>query len=105
LTDLPSATADFDLELRRVVDRLRGMPMNRLPAVRDAVWEACNTLLEITARLGDPAPVELPDLRPTALGDQLAVIATDLRSAALHQHDVSALAEAADLLTQVRRAC
>ena len=94
LTDLPSATADFDLELRRVVDRLRGMPMNRLPAVRDAVWESCNTLLEITARLGDPA-----------LGDQLAVIATDLRSAALHQHDVSALAEAADLLTQVRRAC
>lgn len=95
---------DFDTELRRVVDRLRSMPMSRLPGVEQTVRQACLELLDVSSSLGDPAPALLPSLRPTAAGDQVAVLGADVRDAALRRSDAAALAAATTILTGLRRA-
>lgn len=94
---------DFDAELRRLVDRLRAMPVQQLGQASTAVHRACAELLRLSAALGDAAPTPLPHLRPNALGDQLAVIGSDLRSAAIGAADSGALASATQALVELRR--
>ena len=101
---ISEATFEFDTHVRRILDRLNGISINRLPDIAAEVRQACLALLAISARLGDPAPVPLPTLRPTACGDQVAVLAADLRAAALSRGDHRALAEASDVLVHLRRA-
>lgn len=95
---------DFDTELRRVVDRLRSMPMPRLEGVQEPARQACLDLLEVSRSLGDPAPASLPTLRPTAVGEQVAVLGNDVRAAAMRSADADALASATAILTRLRRA-
>jgi len=94
----------FDTEVQRVVDRLRGMPINRLPNAAEAVRACCTELLAISARIGDRAPVPLPHLQPGALGDQVAVLAADLRAAARQRADRHALDAGTNALSGLRRA-
>lgn len=100
---LSEAKFEFDTQVRRLLDRLSGININRLPDIAAEVRDTCLALLAISARLGDPAPVPLPTLRPTALGDQVAVLAADLRAAALRVEDAGALAQATEILTALRR--
>lgn len=93
----------FDAELRRVVDRLRYLPAARVPDAIDPSERAGTELLAISARLGDPAPMALPKVRPTALGDQLAVLGADVRRAAAAADDAAALQEATTVLVRLRR--
>jgi len=100
----PLDTEAFDTEVRRVVDRLRSMPLSRLPGAEQPARQACLALLDVSRSLGDPAPSALPVLRPTAAGDQLAVLAADVRAAALRRADPSALATATSILIGLRQA-
>lgn len=107
MSQAPSPLADpiwdFDAELRRLVDRLRAMSVQQLGKASAAVHRACAELLGLSAALGDAAPTPLPRLRPNALGDQLAVIGSDLRSAAIGAADDSALSSATHVLVELRR--
>lgn len=80
---------DFDLELRRTVDRLRSMPVSRLEQAHDPARAA------IEALAGEPVPV----LADHALGDQLQVVADE--AARARDFDRGA---AAALLVELRRA-
>lgn len=95
--------ASFDAELRRLVDRLRAMRVEALIAAADTVREALGGLLRLSADLGDEAPSPLVHLRPTALGDQLAVIGSDLRTMAVRRNDCATLEAATEVLITLRR--
>ena len=80
---------DFSLELRRTVDRLRSMPVSRLPQARALARTA------IVELAGEP----VPEVADHALGDQLQVVAAEAARARDFDRD-----EAAALLTALRRA-
>ncbi|CAB4753064.1 MAG: hypothetical protein F2702_04740 [Actinobacteria bacterium] len=95
-----SAAGEFERELNRVVDRLRGMTMTRLPASADLAHATAQRLLSMTIAAGDSLPAELPRLGDHAAGDQLAVIAPDFMALQLSNDEVTA---ATELLTKLRR--
>lgn len=91
------AIEEFRRERDRCVDRLRGMPLTRLPASADLAYDAACALVALTP---DAAGHALPRLADHAAGDQLAVVADDLLSS---NPDDQALAEATATLTALRR--
>ena len=94
------AAAEFERELNRVVDRLRGMTMARLPASAALAFAASQQLLSMAIAAGDSVPAELPRIGDHAAGDQLAVIAHDFMAL---QPSIDMVAAATDLLTELRR--
>lgn len=92
--------AAFERELNRVVDRLRGMTMSRLPASAALAFAASQQLLSMAMAAGDSLPAELPRLGDHAAGDQLAVIAHDFMALQPSDDEVTA---ATDLLIELRR--
>ena len=98
---MDDGAAEFDRELGRVVDRLRGMPVTRLSASAELAFGACERLLSLAIGAGDRAPALLPRLGDHAAGDQLAVIGHDFASL---QPGVVAYAQATDILAELRRA-
>ena len=95
-----SAAGEFERELNRIVDRLRGMTMTRLPASADLAHATAQRLLSMTIAAGDNLPAEPPRLGDHAAGDQLAVIAHDFRALQPSDEEVAA---ATELLTELRR--
>lgn len=95
-----SAAGEFDRELNRVVDRLRGMTMTRLPASAHLAYATAQHLLSMTIAAGDNLPAEPPRLGDHAAGDQLAVIAHDFMALQPSDEEVAA---ATELLTELRR--
>ena len=95
-----SAAGEFERELHRVVDRLRGMTMTRLPASADLAHATAQRLLSMTIAAGDNLPAEPPRLGDHAAGDQLAVIAHDFMALQPSDEEVAA---ATELLTELRR--
>ena len=95
-----STAGEFEREVNRVVDRLRGMTIARLPASADLAYEASQELLSMTIACGSSVPGELPRIGDHAAGDQLAVIAHDFL--ALQPSD-DAVTAATELLTALRR--
>ena len=93
----PAAVEEFRRERDRCVDRLRGMPLTRLPASADLAYGAACALLALTP---DTAGHALPRLADHAAGDQLAVVADDFLAS--HPDD-EGLARAAAALTTLRR--
>jgi hypothetical protein len=89
-----SDLTDFETELRRVVDRLRAMPVRHLPTAAEHAYRTCEQLLVI---MGETRP--LPRLADHAAGDQLAVIASECRTI-----NEAAVAEATAALVALRRA-
>jgi plasmid stabilization system protein ParE len=84
-----SAADDFDVELRRTVDRLRSMPVSRLGQAHGPARAAIESLA------GEPVPV----IADHALGDQLQVVADEAARARDFDRDA-----AAGLLVALRRA-
>ena len=95
-----SAAGEFERELNRVVDRLRGMTMTRLPASADLAHATAQRLLSMTIAAGGSLPAELPRLGDHGAGDQLAVIAHDFLALQPSDEEVAA---ATELLTELRR--
>ena len=95
-----SAAGEFERELNRVVDRLRGMTIARLPASADLAYATAQRLLSMTIAAGDNLPAEPPRLGDHAAGDQLAVIAHDFMALQPSDEEVAA---ATELLTELRR--
>jgi hypothetical protein len=89
-----SALEGFDLELRRVVDRLRGLPMRDVPDAATKAYATCQELLAIAK-----SPHALPRLADHAAADQLAVIAAECRTM-----NEAAVTEATAALVRLRRA-
>ncbi|MDP2014003.1 MAG: hypothetical protein Q8L05_07240, partial [Actinomycetota bacterium] len=75
-----SISDSYDTELRRVVDRLRSMPINRLEASQSIVEMLAKELLDCSRTLGSPAPATVPTLNTWAYGDVIMVLGTDLRN-------------------------
>jgi len=77
------STADsYDTELRRVVDRLRSLPIARLQSAQGQVEQLAAQLLECSRAMGSPAPATVPELGAWAYGDMIMVLGTDLRELA-----------------------
>ena len=95
-----SAAGEFERELNRIVDRLRGMTMTRLPASADLAHATAQRLLSMTIAAGGSLPAELPRLGDHAAGDQLAVIAHYFMALKPSNDEVTA---ATELLTELRR--
>jgi hypothetical protein len=89
---MPDLT-DFDIELARVVDRLRHLPIRQLQTAAEQVYQTCQHLVVIT---GEDRP--LPRLAGHAAADQLAVIGRECRAM-----NEAAVAEATAALVTLRR--
>jgi hypothetical protein len=77
---MPAADDDaLRTELRRVVDRLDSMPVNRADAATGACRDAAALIVARTRELVDDMPPDavLPDLGPQGLGSMLAVVGRD----------------------------
>ncbi len=75
---------DVERELRRVVDRLNSMPLNRAAEASTAVQE-CGADLVRLGRSWDvpiPAAAVLPTLEPQGFGSMIAVLGADCLDAA-----------------------
>ena len=103
----PPTTAGerFDAELRRTVDRVRGLAILRLEAAYEPEPSRAAAVLALAQRLADAAADlaaedrrALPVLAPHAAGDQLAVCGHDLRAAADGDAVLDAASDAASVL-------
>lgn len=70
---------EVERELRRATDRLGTMPLPRLSATTEDVYACATALVDAGRRLGVPIPPDagLPELRPQAYGDLIAVLGRD----------------------------
>ncbi|MEZ0490956.1 hypothetical protein AB2L28_01735 [Kineococcus sp. TBRC 1896] len=99
---------EFSRLLALQTDRIRGLPLTRLDRVRpgeessaaDVVRAAAQDLADLAADAEGQPRRTLPVLATHGLGDQLAVLGTDV----LRHGDDAALAAAHEVLTRVRRA-
>lgn len=104
---LPEVTHEYEREVRRVTDRLRGLAgprmheagsagRTRAEACRSTAQRLADTAAELEADGAEPVRRALPDVADSALCDVLTVMSTDLqRAAALHAPDAAAALEAA----------
>lgn len=99
----PDLREETERELRRVTDRLGAMPPARLATTTGAVYACADALVAAGRSMGVPVPhdAELPDLRPQAYGDLIAVLGRDC----LDAPDAAAhLPAVHDALVTLRRA-
>lgn len=70
---------DIERELQRVTDRLGTMPLQRLSTTTQDVYACAIALVDAGRLLGVPIPADaaLPELRPQAYGDLIAVLGRD----------------------------
>jgi hypothetical protein len=72
-----------DLELRRVVERWRALPLDhalcRMPVVQAVVQRLADAVADVDGR----SPVPVPDLGPATVMDQLTVMVFDAAEAGL----------------------
>jgi len=89
------------IEAGRVVDRLNGMPMNRVDeAVSLSVRDAAQQIVERTADPTRPDSAQVPIVGASALGAQIAVVVRDYLETTTAASDDAAVAE---VLTELRR--
>ena len=84
-----SASSERDeylVELNRVTDRLRTMPMTRLPLAASLTQPVLDQLARLTG-----APAAAPVIEERAIGDQLAVIGIEVVTCQVPVHDPTVL--------------
>ena len=96
---------EIERELRRVVDRLTSMPLDRAATASVDCHQTAEILLAQTRLLTDdiPADARIPELGPSGLGAMIAVLGRDYLRAA-RAADVTDLTPALDALVALRRA-
>lgn len=79
----PDLREETERELRRVTERLGSMPLQRLETTSEAVCACAHALVAAGRSMGVPIPesAELPDLRPQAYSDLIAVLGRDCLNA------------------------
>lgn len=75
-----------DTELERVVRRWHQLPLDRALLASPAVRDLVQLLADDTARVTGKARVQVPDLGPAVVMDQLRVMVHDWRQAGLAEH-------------------
>jgi len=75
---------ECERELRRVVDRLNSMPLNRAADASTAVVECSAELVRIARQWGVPVPADAvpPAVGPQGFGSMIAVLGGDCLDAA-----------------------
>ena len=73
-----SAVSDAEIELDRVVERLRSMPLTRIASHASAARSLAQELADRCASLNGDVRREVPDVGDIAVGDQVAVTGRDL---------------------------
>jgi hypothetical protein len=93
---------EYERELARVVERVRTMPLTKLPTCADSVFATCGELADLAHAYGSalPGAAALPRLGDHALPDQLQVLGMELAATG----DPAALRSAHDLLVSMRKA-
>lgn len=101
-----NAREETERELRRVTDRLGSMPLTRLATTTDDVYACAHALVAAGRSMGVPIPDDaaLPDLRPQAYGDLIAVLGHDCLTVDGTSDNDAALAPALEALVTLRRA-
>ena len=96
---------EIELELRRVVDRLNSMPLDRAATATADCQRTAEILLAQTRLLTDdiPADAQIPTLGPSGLGALIAVLGRDYLNAA-RTADAKDLTPVLDALVALRRA-
>ncbi len=94
---------DIERELRRVVDRLTALPLDRLTGAGPDCRRAAEVLVDHTRAFDAaiPADARLPELQPHGLGAMLAVVGRDYLAVADEDADSDAVLDA---LVTLRRA-
>ncbi len=102
----PDLREETERELRRVTDRLGSMPLQRLQTTTDDVYACANALVAAGRSMGVPIPDNalLPDLRPQAYGDLIAVLGRDCLEAHDTDGTTAGLTSAHHALVALRRA-
>ncbi|MGN6523872.1 MAG: hypothetical protein ACTHMZ_11840 [Actinomycetes bacterium] len=81
-----SVREDLERELRRVRDRIAGLTLTQLqsgaPTRAELARQAAQRIADLDAEAEGAPRRPLPELSPFALADQLAVVTTDLLTAA-----------------------
>ena len=95
-----SAPEEFDLELNRVVTRLRTMPLDKLDQSVEPIKSLTTELLRLCSNFGDPAPKPLPHYELRAAGDVVMVLGRDARAVARNDQQIMEVTAA---LTAARR--
>jgi hypothetical protein len=91
----------IDIETNRIVDRLNGLPMNRVnEALQDSVRAAAQQVVDIHADPTRPGSASVPVVGASALGAQIAVVVHDYLETPTAASDDAAVAE---VLTELRR--
>ena len=95
--------ADIERELRRVVDRLTTLPLERIAGTGPDCRRAAEVLVAHSRALDPSVPddAKLPDLRPQGFGAMLAVLGRDYLAVAAADDDSAAVLDA---LVALRRA-
>ena len=88
---------EFAQERMRCTDRLRTMPLAKLPQAADLAFAASLAIVGLTPIANAH---QLPRLADRAAGDQLDVVAGELLAA---DPDAATLTAATDILTRLRR--
>ncbi len=95
---------EVERELRRVVDRLGALPLDRAAAASADVRVCALRLVTVGRRLGVPIPADaqVPDLGPSGLAPLIAVLGRDCLDAA-PQGDAHGLQDMHSALVTLRR--
>ncbi len=96
---------EIERELRRIVDRLTSMPLDRAATATADCEQAAQLLLAQTRLLTDdiPADARIPMLGPQGIGAMIAVLGRDYLNAA-HASEASDPSPVLDALVTLRRA-
>jgi hypothetical protein len=100
----PRDADDLARAFAHVADRLRHLAPVRLAPVADEVRAAVAALASTALRAEGRPERPLPDVAPSALGDQVAVLGHDLTQALRARPDGALLDEARQVLVSLRRA-
>ena len=98
------AARDIETERDRIVTRLTTLPIGRIDeALIERVRDAAQRIVQLTPDSARPSNASMPKVGPSALGSQVMVAVRDYLDMRTAASDDAAVAEVAEILTQLRR--
>jgi len=100
----PAARDRIERERDRVVHRIGSMPIGRLDAAtRESVRVSAQRIVDLTPDPDRPPGTQLPPVGASAAAAQLSLVVQDYLDMRTAASDDAAVAEVAEILTQLRR--
>ncbi len=95
---------EIEVEAERIVNRLTTMPIARIDeALIERVRDAAQRIVQLTPDPARPSNASMPKVGVSALGSQVMVAVRDYLDMRTAASDDAAVAEVAEILTQLRR--